>query len=230
VAVLTIYQSMKDLWFISGLGADESVFSKLHFDGWHHHFISWIPPLPKESLPAYARRLSAQITTPNPVLIGYSFGGMLAVEMAHFLPVQRVIVLASSKTSAEIPPYYRGYARLLPLLRLLHPQWIALRLPWLIYRLFGAKDKQSKQVLRSFIKEADEDFLIWAMQAIAQWKSRGIPDGVRHIHGTADKVLPFRYVKADVAIPHGGHLMVMEQPETVGRALSSLLPPSEPTE
>lgn len=79
-----------NVYFISGLGADKRIFSKLtlsaEFDIIH---IDWIVPFSKETLVSYAKRLSKVIDVNNPfALIGVSFGGMIAVEIAKLFILQ----------------------------------------------------------------------------------------------------------------------------------------------
>lgn len=94
-------------YVFSGLGADERVFKNLSFGEAEVEHIHWIPPLTTETLAQYAQRIAQRITTPHPVLVGLSFGGMVAVEIAKILPVEKVILISSAKTRDELPPSYR---------------------------------------------------------------------------------------------------------------------------
>jgi esterase/lipase len=55
------------------------------------------------TLQSYAIRLSAQIDTPKPIILGVSFGGMIAIEIAKYIGCQQVIIVSSAKTKYEIP-------------------------------------------------------------------------------------------------------------------------------
>ena len=94
------------IYIFSGLGADERVFYKLDFSGFDVTFVNWIIPFDKETIEQYAARLLDQIPTKNPVLIGLSFGGIMAVEIAKQIATQKVILIASAKTRNEIPFYF----------------------------------------------------------------------------------------------------------------------------
>lgn len=50
----------------------------------------------------YAKRLSLQITDEQPILIGLSFGGMMAMELAKIIKVQKIVLLASAKSANEL--------------------------------------------------------------------------------------------------------------------------------
>lgn len=108
----------KELYIFSGLGADERVFQRLDFSGFSVTFIKWIIPQDKETIENYASRLLDQIKTKKATLIGLSFGGIMAVEVAKQIEVEKVILIASTKTKKEIPFYYR-FAGLLGLQKIL---------------------------------------------------------------------------------------------------------------
>lgn len=87
---------MSTIYIFSGLGVDERVFRYLDFSGMDVRFIHWIRPLPDESIKLYAQRLRQQIVTDKPILIGLSFGGIIAVEVGrlisgggHFMTVNK---------------------------------------------------------------------------------------------------------------------------------------------
>ncbi len=44
---------------------------------------------------AYAKRMAAQINEPNPVLMGLSFGGIMCIEIAKQIAVDKVILISS---------------------------------------------------------------------------------------------------------------------------------------
>lgn len=79
----------KELYIFSGLGADERVFQKLDFFGFTTIFIKWVVPQEKETIEDYATRILNQITTTKPILIGLSFGGIIAVEVAKLIATEK---------------------------------------------------------------------------------------------------------------------------------------------
>src|SRR5690606_39042337 len=82
-------------------------FQGLDFSDYSTTYIKWIVPQDKETIEQYATRLLDQITTTKPTLIGLSFGGMIAVEVAKQIETEKVILVSSAKTKNEIPFYYR---------------------------------------------------------------------------------------------------------------------------
>lgn len=76
---------MKKVYILSGLGADERVFKYLDFKDLDITFVQWIKPKPHEKLMDYVERLREQIKQDNPILIGLSFGGIVAAELAKII-------------------------------------------------------------------------------------------------------------------------------------------------
>ena len=104
---------MKQLFLFSGLGADKRVFEFLDLSKYSVYHISWIKPLPKELMADYARRLLPQIKTEKPIFVGVSFGGMIALEIAKLILVEKVILISSAVSSKSIPSYFKVMANLI---------------------------------------------------------------------------------------------------------------------
>lgn len=202
---------MNKIYIFSGLGVDRRVFENINFENLDIEFVDWITPLDKESLEDYAIRISKKIISPNPIIIGLSFGGILATEISKFLKVKKLILIASAKTKYELPFLYRlaGNLRLnklLPNRVLKHQNCIS---NW----FFGIKTESEKQLLKSILKDTSSEFLSWAIHEIVNWKNEKFPENVIHIHGSKDRIIPIKNVKIDFRIENGGHFM------TVNRAL-----------
>src|SRR5690349_17938311 len=99
---------MKTIYCISGLAADERAFSCLKFEGYKVVCLPWLTPLPNESIRAYATRMSKAITTEDPILIGLSFGGMMAIEISKLIAVEKVILISSIKSRRELPGWMKA--------------------------------------------------------------------------------------------------------------------------
>lgn len=194
------------IYCISGLGANEEVFSRLHLPGTELVVLKWLVPEQDESFAAYSRRMFDQVTDENPVMIGVSFGGMTCIEMANQFPVKKLLLISSVKTKAELPFWMKATGKL-HLHRLLQPRPHPLLYP--IENFFlGAVSKEEKLIANSFRKEVNSEYLQWAIHQIVSWKNVTIHGNITHIHGTGDRLFPFRNVQADYTIREGGHFMV----------------------
>jgi len=149
-------------YLLSGLGADGTVFQYLDFEGVEVEYMEWLSPLPKETLPAYAKRMTQKITTPHPILVGLSFGGMVAMEIAKQIPVKKVILISSAKERKELPWFYRFSAKLK--LQKILPYTLIKRTNGFTYWLFGATSAHEKALLKEIFAflcsqlQAEENF------------------------------------------------------------------------
>jgi pimeloyl-ACP methyl ester carboxylesterase len=211
---------MKHIYCISGFGADERVFSKLEFGDNSVHFISWLIPFKKESIEAYAKRMSEKIQHENPVLIGLSFGGMLSIEIARIIKTSQVILISSIKSFHELPLWMRFSAKLK--LDKIFP----LRTFWFIelienYKL-GIENKDELKLVREYRKNIGQQYTNWAIHQILNWKNEWQPENLSHIHGGKDHIFPIKYIKADYIIPDGGHFMIMNRAKKMNEYLACL--------
>ena len=94
---------MKTIYCISGLGADEQIFRRLKIDGCRMVCLPWLTPLKNETIHQYANRMSGGIADENPILLGLSFGGMMAIEISKLINTQQVILVSSIQSFTEMP-------------------------------------------------------------------------------------------------------------------------------
>jgi pimeloyl-ACP methyl ester carboxylesterase len=209
-------------YFISGMAADSRVFRHIQLpEGYDPVFLDWIEPAKNESLPDYAMRLAARINTQEPfTLIGLSFGGMLAVEIAkHYKPVMTVLI-SSIPLSAHLPGYFRmaGKLRLHKLVPI-----SVLATGAMAKRFFTRESSDDKKILWEMIRQRNPRLIRWSMQAALSWKNDWMPEQICHIHGTSDGILPMRYTRPTHTINRAGHLLVMENADMVNDILKNAL-------
>lgn len=209
------------IYILSGLGADERVFQLLDFTAFDVVYIQWIRPEKKETMTHYASRLLAQISSPNPIIIGLSFGGMMAIEIAQLIPAKKVILISSAKTKHEIPFYLRFIGHLG--LDYVVPAFILQQSNFIVNWFFGVKGPFEKGLLKQILKDMDPVFLKWAIHQVLHWQNEKIPAHLSHIQGTADRLLPARFVKANEYIPGGGHFMVLTYCSNISDRLNAML-------
>jgi pimeloyl-ACP methyl ester carboxylesterase len=214
---------MKKVYFIAGLGADSRAFNFLDLSFCDPNFIEWIKPERTDTLAAYAEKLFAYIQDEEATIVGLSFGGMLATEIAKRHPRTKVILISSSKTYLEIPRYLRFW-RYFPIYKF-HSEKIKSGAGGFVLNILGAKGAEQKKLQLEIMRESDAAFTRWAMGAIVNWRNTEIPGNITHIHGTADKLLPFRYVKADHAISGGEHVMMMDRAAEISELLKKIITP-----
>ncbi|MEO8710602.1 MAG: alpha/beta hydrolase [Parafilimonas sp.] len=213
---------MQNLYCISGLGADENVFQYLDLSFVHPVFIKWISPLQNESLHDYAMRMKEKyIHDENPIIFGLSLGGMVAVEMANTIPSSRAIIISSAKNANAIPFYWKMF-RYVPVYKVL-PERSIKQLTLMRNYFLGVKSIAAKKYVKQVAKHADVDFYRWAIGAILTWQNDMLPSNIIHIHGTDDKLLPYKFSKPDISVNNGGHLMIIENAGEISALLKKII-------
>lgn len=214
--------ALKNIYCISGLGADHRIFEHLTLpSGFRLSHIPWISPGQEERIESYARRMAKQIRDPEPLLIGVSFGGMLSVEISKFLPVKKIILISSIKTNSEKPFYFR-VAKNLRLNKMMNLKPYRFLEPIENYTL-GAKSAEEKALAREYRENLNLNFSNWAIDQILHWQNDQYPKNIVHIHGSDDHVFPIRYVRPTNIIKDGGHLMIMDKADEVSQIIEQIL-------
>lgn len=204
------------------------MFQKLALPEWYRVIaLDWIPAIEHESIPAYASRLGQHIDTSEPFqLVGLSFGGMVAAEMAKVVKPLQTIIISSVPTAKEIPWYFKaaGFFRLPDLVPTPFLKTAAINLANpLAYWFFGAQTKEERGLLKQILKDTDSSFLKWALRAIISWDSTDRPENLVQIHGAMDRVLPLRFTTPDYLLQKGAHLMVLSEAGPLSSLLTQVL-------
>jgi pimeloyl-ACP methyl ester carboxylesterase len=210
------------VYFISGLGADKRAFYKIKLpQGYQSVFLDWIVPFAGESFPEYAKRFSKSIKEDEEfVLIGLSFGGMLASEIAKIISPKKLIIISSLSSYKELPWYFR-LAGKLGIHRIISPSLY--KQATMMNRFMGAGNKEMKSIVYNYVNNIDPAFIRWSLDIIVHWSHTERLSDLIHIHGSNDHLLPYKYVKADYIVKNGGHLMVMNKAEEVNSILEKVL-------
>ena len=217
---------MKHIYCISGFGSDERVFSKLTFEDYTTHFINWVIPAKNESVRVYAKRLTEQIHHDKPILIGLSFGGMMCIEIAKLLPVDKIILISSVKSFREIPLWMRLSGKL-KLNKIFPMRSFKLIEPLEDYNL-GIETIEEKEMVHLYRKNINSCYSDWAINIILNWKNDQVPENLFHIHGTNDRIFPLRRVNPDYIVNTGGHLMIMNRYNIVNEYINTILKENVP--
>jgi pimeloyl-ACP methyl ester carboxylesterase len=207
------------IYLLAGLGADERLFKFLDFDGHAVTNVRWETPSNSDTMESYAKKLASQITQPDAVLIGVSFGGMIAIELGKIIQTKRIILISSIPTAGDLPVLYRMIGKVR--IHRLFPGRFLKNSHRFMNWVMCASDPLRKELLSDMLRDTDEDFIYWAIDKVVTWKNNDVPANVVRIHGTKDFVLPMR--GADHQIGGGGHLIVANRANEINACLRKLL-------
>lgn len=208
---------MQNIYCISGLGADEKVFSYLQLPGYNIVFLPWLVPNKNDTIEGYAKKMLASIHEPNPILMGLSFGGMMCVEIAKLIPIKHIIIISSIKTNIELPLWMKVCGKL-KLNKVIPIKQYKILQPLQNKRL-GVTTIQEKKLANYYRTIINQQYLQWAVQQILNWQNKIIPTSITHIHGDKDKMFPIKNMQVNIAIKNGGHFMIMNKANEVSKAI-----------
>jgi pimeloyl-ACP methyl ester carboxylesterase len=199
------------VYFMPGLAASSSIFERIILPEaiFETVLLEWEIPLDNESLAQYANRITKKILHPNPVLIGVSFGGILVQEMAKFIPVKKVIVISSVKSSLEFPLRMK-LAKTTKAYKLI-PTNLLTNIESLTRFSFGKKINQRLKLYEKFLRVRDKRYLDWAVEQVVLWERNVVDKNVIHIHGDADDVFPIKQIQNCIVVKGGTHIMILNK-------------------
>ncbi len=212
-----------NIYFISGLGADERAFEKLRLPKeWNCYYLGWPEPSNDDTLESYSKKFIPLIETKKEfILVGLSLGGMIVTELAKTLKPEKTIIVSSIFHCDQLPFMIR-FLRTVNLVKFL-PDTFPKKLPSIVYWFQGVKTKEEKELLIYFVKKSSPKFTKWAVRAIANWNNQIRPENLYHIHGDKDHIFPIKRLKPDYIIKGGGHFMIYSKAEEVSKAIINIL-------
>lgn len=189
-----------------GMAASPKIFEFLKLpDRFDVIYLSWFPPFDNEPLSNYANRMCKLIKHRNPILLGVSFGGILAQEMAKYIKCKKVIIVSSIKSRDELPKLMK-ISSVLGLNKLI-PSYCIKNIETLISFSFGSNVKRKFLLYQKYFTVRDPKYLLWAINCIVNWQGIISEDKLIHIHGNMDKIFkknklldPYIEIKGDHAI------------------------------
>lgn len=212
------------IYCIPGFGTDKKIFSKLKLS---HPFevIEWQKPFKNEDLTSYTFRMAEAIKDEQPILIGVSFGGMIALEIAKLRHIEKLILVSSIKNRKEMPFRYRMVGRLglnkfFPMKKINESDTFLA----LANKRLGATTQEEKNFSNNYRKNADLDYTHWGINQILNWKNKDMPIAqVYHIHGDNDKIFPVKKIRPTHIVEGGTHLMIVNRATEISAIINSLI-------
>ena len=205
---------------LPGLNGDERVFEPQAemFDS--ARVASWIKPLTGESMREYARRLAHRIDPGQEcIVVGVSFGGIVAMELSRHVKALACVVIASTRDVKGLPRavrMMRPMAAAMPVAILGH----AVRGGWTSAATTLPRVK--RRVRRMSCEQLK--FRQWAITALLRWKPAAeSPCPVIQIHGDRDATFPAGRRDAEFVVHGAGHLLTLTHAAQVNAHLAEVM-------
>ncbi len=211
----------KVIYCISGLGADEKVFTNLELNGHDLRHIPWLRPKKKETIVGYASRMREQISESPAILLGVSFGGMIGIEIAKQIQLEKLIIVSSIKNAKELPSWmkYVGQLQL--------NKFLPIRSYKFIEKIdndrLGVSNEEERKMVQAYRRAADRVYMNWAVNEVLNWKNDWLPENIVHIHGDKDKIFPIKKIAASHVVKNGTHLMIFNRGKEISEFIRNEL-------
>ena len=211
------------IYFFPGMSSTSLIFERLEWDTsrFELHFLEWLPCEKKESLIAYTQKYIPLIQHKNPILVGVSFGGIIAQELSKYIDVQKTIIISSVRTNREFPKRFK-WAKYTKLYKLLPTRGVETLLHW-IERFGSEKQKKRMELYNRYLSIRDPHYLNWCIQAVLNWEQKEELENVIHIHGTKDEVFPFKNIRNAIEVKGGTHAMILVKYKWFNQNLQKIL-------
>ncbi|MEM6803331.1 MAG: alpha/beta hydrolase [Bacteroidota bacterium] len=209
----------KTIYAIPGLGVDERIFYALDLEA-EVVYLNWLQPHKEEPFDVYVARMAEGIKSEDEViLLGLSFGGVVAQEIAKIRPVSRLILLSTMKSSSE-KPWKMELMKHIPLYYLSQGSW---RIPFMgiLAPFFGIKEKADIDLIQDMFRQFDDAYRMWAIRQICEWEGHEPKIPYLHIHGSKDRIFPISNIKKPEIILGGNHYMVKQRAEEVSEKINA---------
>ena len=169
----------------------------------HHH----IEHQKDESLHDYAIRWGRHLQLKSTdIVLGMSFAGPMALEMAHHFQLKGCILVSTFTGSKELPISHRRALRLG-----LH-RWIPYRFGWWVGKRWARRNQilgqDNAEAIRAIERRTDPQFYRWVIDALGKWHGTVPYHPCLRIHGDHDRILPLKQGAPNVEIVKGNHFLL----------------------
>ncbi len=212
---------MKKIYAIPGLGTTKELFRELNIDGAEIVVLDWVTTAGNDSMKDYASRFAEKIDITKPFyLMGVSLGGMICSELSEIIKPEKTFLISSAKCRRELPRLMRFFKHF-PL-HLLMSEKIIRFINSYSRRIIGFE----KAFLPEFIAMMDsmpDNYYKHCIRYIINWAKESPGKNIIHLHGTGDKLLKYKFVKADHIIEGGTHAMVVYKAKEISKIIADNL-------
>ncbi len=214
---------MKRTFFISGLGANERAFEKLKISKLNSVFLPWLKSEANESLESYSKRLIHEFDiTQDDVLVGLSFGGIVAQQIALILGLKYVILISSFRTKEDLNKIFQFGLRN-KLFRLM-PSFKFPIISEAVAITLNAGSPDSKPIIKEMLDQTDMEMVKWSIQKIYELDQPIKPEIIKYnVIGTQDRIIDMWKNETTYEIEGGSHFMVYEKADEVSRILNQII-------
>jgi hypothetical protein len=87
----------------------------------------------------------------------------------------------------------------------------------------GVTTDEEREMVRAYRRNADPQYLEWAINEVVNWKNNWQPENIVHIHGDRDKIFPAKKLNGTHIIKEGTHMMIYNRAAEIGEYIGKKL-------
>jgi pimeloyl-ACP methyl ester carboxylesterase len=212
------------VYLISGIGADKRAFDNLRIEAEQIVHINWLKPEEGDDLRSYCSKLIESTSfdlSRKIVLIGVSFGGIIAQEIAKRIECEKIIIISSVKNCDELPASFRLLQKS-KFLKMVPAKLFKYLNSFFASYYFSIEGGYEKKLLKAIIEDIDPFFMKWAIHQMCSWNNNIVHQNILHIHGASDRVFPIENI-SNAETLSGGHFMIVNKADEVSSLINSQL-------
>ncbi len=211
--LMSVTLKFKEVYLVPAPDMDERAIDAVQFDDFEIVRVS-LPPLTQNTdLDTYIAQLTTQIRDPNPILIGFCYGGLLAIEIGKRMDTSKIVIVSGIKDRAEIPLS----RRLIAMAFLCLPSRMATAFGCSLSFTLNQLLRLPVKIPRIWLKNSQNKFIV--KHALGFNPSDTDSDIVR-IHGENDRVVPLRKRSNVTVIKDAGHFMFVTKRKEMLRVIA----------
>lgn len=212
------------VYFIPGLAANPLIFEKISLDPdiFTSNYLDWEEPLATETIENYTKRFIKKIKDENPVIIGVSFGGIIAQEISKQIKTRKIIIISSVKNELEYPTSFR-LAKKLKLYYLFPTNSVDFFQNCTKKIVSSKKIQQRILMYEKYLTMRSKNYLNWSIKKILLWENKNPVNNLVHIHGTKDHIFPFQKIKNAIFLPNATHALILLQYKWLNKNLPEII-------
>ena len=212
------------VYFLPGLAANPSIFKNIQLDPnrFEMHFLEWMIPFEEESISEYALRFCSKVKHSNAVLVGVSFGGIVAQEMNLVHNFRKIVIISSVKTRQELPLHFQ-LAGKTKVYKLMPTSLFAQNIDLLSKYAFGKPIVKRLDLYKQYLSITDKRYLDWAIKQVVSWGQEQSDPNLVHIHGSKDLIFPIENITDSIVVKEGTHIMILNRYKWMNENLPKLI-------
>ena len=212
------------VYFLPGLAANPSIFQNIQLDPdrFEIHFLEWMIPYHEESISEYALRFCSKVKHSNAVLVGVSFGGIIAQEMNLVQAFRKIIIISSVKSRQELPLHLQ-LAGTTKAYKFVPTSLFAQNIDLLSKYAFGKPIVKRMNLYKQYLSITDKRYLDWAIKQVVSWNQEKSDPNLIHIHGSKDIIFPIDKIENCIVVEGGTHIMILNKFKWLNENLPNLI-------